>query len=219
MPNGSVDTTFNGTGVIVIKLGMADPEENEAISIALQKDGKVLVCGAYVAGKIVSSYITRYNASGELDSSFNGGRPVVIESPDFGMISASTISVRDSDGTIVVVGGAYDKWSSTPSTETPWIAVLNSSGSFSLVFNNGKPLFSRVVSSNSTWQNCAWQEDGDAIFVSGTVVARYLLSGQLDLSFNGKGWNSVRNSYRDMQLTNDKKLALVGQASLLRYLT
>lgn len=219
MPDGSVDKTFNGAGVLLIKLNGDNAEGNEAISIALQKDGAFLVCGAFVVGKTVSSYITRYKENGELDSSFNSGRPVIITDPNFGMIAAATISVRESDGEIVVVGTAYDKWSATPSSKTPWIAVLSTGGSFSHLFNNGKPLFAGALPADSWWRNCAWQEDGSAVLVSGSVVARYLLSGLLDPSFNDKGWNSHRNSYQDMVVTNDRKLVLIGQRSLLRYLT
>lgn len=217
MPDGSVDKTFNGTGVLLIELNGVNAESNEAISIALQKDGAFLVCGAFVVGTTVSSYVIRYNENGELDSSFNNGWPVIITDPDFEMTAAATLSVRESDGEIVVVGAAYEKWNATPSSETPWIAVLSTEGSFRPSFNNGTPLFARVLPAKSWWRNCAWQED--TILVSGSVVARYLLSGSLDTSFNEKGWNAHRNSYEDMVVTNDRKLVLIGQSSLLRYLT
>ena len=217
MPDGSVDKTFNGAGVLLIELNGENAESNEAISIALQKDGAFLVCGAFAVGTTVSSYVIRYKESGELDSSFNNGRPVIITDPEFVMTAAATLSVRESDGEIVVVGTAYEKGNPIPSSETPWIAVLSTGGSFSPSFNNGTPLFARVWPANSRWRNCAWQED--AILVSGSVVARYLLSGSLDTSFNDKGWNDHKNSYEDMVVTNDRKLVLIGQSSLLRYLT
>lgn len=217
MPDGSVDKTFNGAGVLLIELNGVNAESNEAISIALQKDGAFLVCGAFVVGTTVSSYVIRYKENGELDSSFNNGRPVIITDPGFEMTAAATLSVRESDGEIVVVGAAYEKWNATPSSETPWIAVLSTEGSFRPSFNNGTPLFARVLPAKSWWRNCAWQED--TILVSGSVVARYLLSGSLDTSFNEKGWNAHRNSYEDMVVTNDRKLVLIGQSSLLRYLT
>ncbi|MEJ5057298.1 MULTISPECIES: hypothetical protein [unclassified Pseudomonas] len=219
MPDGSVDKTFNGTGFIIVQLDLADPEDNEAISIALQKDGKFLLCGSFVVGETTSGFIVRYNDNGEVDRSFNNGQPVIIASPDFGMISATTLSVREQDGAIVVVGTAYDNWSVIPTTKTPWMAVLNTNGSFNLVFNNGRPLFAGVVPGKSLWRECAWQEDGNKILVAGSVVARYLSNGQLDLSFNGTGWNSQGDSYGEMVITNDKKLALIGQNSLVRYLT
>lgn len=86
------------------ELNGVNAESNEAISIALQKDGAFLVCGAFVVGTTVSSYVIRYKENGELDSSFNNGRPVIITDPGFEMTAAATLSVRESDGEIVVVG-------------------------------------------------------------------------------------------------------------------
>ncbi|BFT60334.1 hypothetical protein [Pseudomonas moorei] len=219
LPNGSIDKTFNGTGVLLIELNIDGAEDNEAISIALQKDGKILVCGSYLAESTVSGYIIRYEENGELDTTFNNGRQVVITNPNFKIIAAGTISVRESDNTILVVGTAYEAFSPIPSVSTPWIAVLDADGSFNILFNNSKPLFARVVPGDGSWRNSAWQEDGSAILVSGSVVARYLTSGLLDPSFNDTGWNSHKGSYKDMLVTSDRKLVVIGQRSLLRYLT
>ena len=219
LPDGSIDKTFNGTGVLLIKLNGDGAEDNEAISIALQKDGKILVCGSYLSESAISGYIIRYEENGEVDTAFNNGKRVVITNPYFKIIAAGTISVRESDNTVVVVGSAYEAFSSTPSASTPWIAVLDANGSFNLLFNNGEPLFARVLPGNGSWRNSAWQEDGSAILVSGSVVARYLLSGLLDPSFNDTGWNSLKGSYQDMLVTSDRKLVVIGQRSLLRYLT
>ncbi|MNU53668.1 hypothetical protein D3C71_427040 [compost metagenome] len=209
MPDGTFDKSFNNTGSLFVKLGGLD---NETISIALQSDGKILVFGGYYPNDSddLNAFVIRYMANGEEDSGFNGGKPAVINHGDLKNILAGTISIRESDGAILMVGSA-SKTYEPHLPYTPWIAVLNPNGSPNLLFNNGRPLFSSILEGGGLWQNCTWQED--KILVAGSVAARYLSTGSLDTSFNGKGWFDYKSSYHHMALTEDKKLVLIGYAA------
>ena len=86
MPNGSLDTTFNpGTGA-----------NNWVNSIALQTDGKIVIGGIFTNynGTLVS-HLTRLNADGSRDNSFNIGS---------GLNETVQCIVMPQDGTIVAGG-------------------------------------------------------------------------------------------------------------------
>lgn len=73
-PNGSRDTTFNGTGVVQTNFGFSLAE---AAGVTLQSDGKLVVGGhvTTVTGSNAASdfAVARYNTNGTADTSFNGG--------------------------------------------------------------------------------------------------------------------------------------------------
>ena len=68
--NGSLDTSFNGTGKAIIPVG-SDGWDN---SVTLQSDGKIVVAGSSrnIEGDLDFSLI-RLNANGSLDTTFNSG--------------------------------------------------------------------------------------------------------------------------------------------------
>lgn len=213
MPDGTFDKSFNETGFLLLNLENFNYSDNEIISIALQKDGKFLVFGScfmdHSSTANLNGFIIRYKEDGQVDSDFNHGRPVIVANPEFRSISAGAVSVRESNGAIVVVGFAYEG-DEFFSPQTSWIAVLKTNGSPNLEFNAGKPLFSNILLEGGLWRNCAWQEGSNAIIVTGSVAARYLPDGSLDPSFNGKGWFFHKSLYRHMTLTEDRKLVLMG---------
>jgi uncharacterized delta-60 repeat protein len=70
-PDGTLDSTFNGTGMVTISVGPSASGE----AVALQPDGKILVGGrTYVKGG-TEDVVARLNADGSLDTTFgNTGR-------------------------------------------------------------------------------------------------------------------------------------------------
>ena len=74
--DGSLDESFNGSGYVIVDIGATT---NTSYGIAVQADGKVLVCGAYQDGSGGNGvYLARLDAAGALDSEFNAGRAVLI---------------------------------------------------------------------------------------------------------------------------------------------
>ncbi|MDF2466241.1 MAG: hypothetical protein K0Q43_4476 [Ramlibacter sp.] len=71
--DGSLDTGFNDTGVLVTDIGNGTVDEG--LSVTVQPDGKIVVAGysAIVSNDPKPDFaMVRYNADGSLDTTFNG---------------------------------------------------------------------------------------------------------------------------------------------------
>lgn len=193
-PDGSPDETFNGTGAALIELEGFAFEYSSSDGIELQADGRMLVCGSFYSNDGQTAYVTRLTATGRVDPDFNGGLAVTVFSPS--LIRLRAMTVRESDGRVIAVGSAK------MARGEPWkglIVALNSTGSYNLPFNNGKPLFADFVSAGLSWEHCVTQANG-SIVVSGftgngfvtkelsILTARYLSDGSPDTTFNGTGF-------------------------------
>lgn len=218
--DGSTNKDFNGGFVIVELPGIAH-ESNNGSTVAIQADGKVLVGGNYFDENqdALGAYLMRFDAKGQVDTGFNGGHVVTI--PHSGWIDLRSITVRDSDGRIVAVGDARRDGGSNG-----LIVVLNTGGSFNLVFNDGKPLFSGFVSQGLSWGRSASQRDGSIIVAGSTgngfvteslsaITARYRVDGSLDPAFNGKGYavfneEHVFEGMHDLTVMADGRVVICG---------
>jgi uncharacterized delta-60 repeat protein len=71
--NGSLDTTFNGSGFVVTTY--AGNNKSRATAVAVQADGKIVVIGDNDASASAGRFFTivRYNANGALDANFGSG--------------------------------------------------------------------------------------------------------------------------------------------------
>jgi uncharacterized delta-60 repeat protein len=96
-PNGSVDTTFDGDGIVTTQMLQTG---SVVVSIALLADGRI------VAGGSTNSHfgVVRYNPDGSLDTSFDGDGKV-ITSVLSGSDSLYDIAVQ-ADGRVVAAGYA-----------------------------------------------------------------------------------------------------------------
>src|SRR5207237_10071904 len=66
--NGSLDTSFNGTGKVTTNFGGDGNAEGRSVTV--QTDGKIVVAGYATAGGVEKFALARYNADGTLDTSF-----------------------------------------------------------------------------------------------------------------------------------------------------
>jgi uncharacterized delta-60 repeat protein len=183
LANGSLDQSFNGAGYVSVDVGATS---STAGAIAVQADGKVLVCGSFQNGETGSGvFLARLDAAGKLDKEFNNGQAKLLFNED-GERSLKAISVRGSDGRIVAVGDAWQE-----NVHGGLVVVLTASGAANLVFNNGQPLFSPLLPDGLTWWHTS-QLDGSIIVVgagdSAVMTARFLAEGKLDTAFNGIGY-------------------------------
>ena len=71
-PNGSLDLTFDGDGIVLTQLGTGWVT---ASSVALQSDGKIIVAGSfdYYMYDFPQLAVVRYNSNGTLDLPFGEG--------------------------------------------------------------------------------------------------------------------------------------------------
>ena len=96
-PNGSLDTTFNGSGIVLTPVGRAN-------SVAIQADGKIIAAGGVISGS--SFTLVRYNADGSLDTSFNGTG--IVSTPARNSWGGASDLAIQTDVKIVAVGYSVD---------------------------------------------------------------------------------------------------------------
>jgi len=105
-PDGTLDATFGTGGRVITDFGPGAYGQ-EAVGVALQADGKIVIAGSVtpdaVASSSGSSAIVRYDANGMLDASFGTNGKVLRESTSFLMMKQM---VLQPDGDIVTVGTA-----------------------------------------------------------------------------------------------------------------
>lgn len=216
--DASLDKSFNEKGFVLVEPTGISYDTIEAMGVAVQNDGKVLISGRYTRGELgnENAFITRYGADGKIDETFNAGEPVSIAKRS----SLGSISVRESDGRIVAVGS----WGNL---DHGLIVVLNPNGSNNLVFNNGQPLVTDLAVHGHTWSKQSTGTDG-AITVYGfgganfgqnltSVTARYRADGSLDQTFNGKGFNLYSGTgesqyLRGVSIMPDERIVIGGAA-------
>jgi uncharacterized delta-60 repeat protein len=185
--NGSLDTSFNGTGKVTTNFGGDGNAEGQ--SVAVQTDGKIVVVGYATAGGVEKFALARYNADGTLDTSFGGSGRVMTA---FGITGSIATGVAlQKDGKIVVAGYAV-KNSGTGYDFA--CARFNTDGKVDQSFGDGGKIMTSVGQGDGKANSLAVQ-DGK-IIVAGSayvgddsefVVVRYDTSGKLDMSFNAAG--------------------------------
>ena len=98
-PDGALDPTFNGTGVVTTSISGGDA----AIAIALQPDGKIVAVGHRVANDTEQYFaMARYDSDGQLDTTFNQtGIVTTTDSPT--LETAFAVAIQPDDKIVVVL--------------------------------------------------------------------------------------------------------------------
>ena len=185
--NGSLDTSFNGTGKVTTDFG--DDGNAEGRSVAVQTDGKIVVVGYASAGSTEKFALARYNADGTLDTSFGGTGRVMTAVGITGSI-ASGVALQK-DGKIVVAGYAVKN----SGTGYDFACVrYNTDGNVDQSFGDGGKIMTSVGQGDGKANSLAVQDGkiivGGSAYVgddSEFAVVRYDASGKLDMSFNAAG--------------------------------
>ena len=102
--NGSLDTSFNGTGKVVTTFGGDGDAEGQGV--AAQSDGKTVVVGYATVGGVQRFAVERYKTDGALDTSF-GGTGRVLTAVGISGSNATGVALQK-DGKIVVAGYAVN---------------------------------------------------------------------------------------------------------------
>ncbi len=184
--DGTVDASFTaGTGADFL-----------VYTIAIQPDGKILIGGEFTNydGNI-ANYITRLNADGTKDASFNGTGANG---------SVYTIAIQP-DGKILI-GGQFTTYNGSTANR---ITRLNADGTLDAGFTG--------TGANNTVNTIAMQPDGKILAGGGFTtyngsaanrITRLNADGTLDASFNtGTGANSTVNT---IALQPDGKILIGG---------
>jgi uncharacterized delta-60 repeat protein len=187
--NGSLDTTFdgetgnNGNGIVTTDVGN-NLDYDEAKSVTVQTDGKIIVAGRIYLGGPNDFAIARYNSDGSLDTTFStdGKTTTDMDLNDY----AESVAVQ-SDGKIVAAG-----W-----TNVKDFAVVryNTNGTLDTTFDTDGKLTTVVSNEEARLDAIAMQPNGQIVIVGyggfdgsdDFAVARYNVNGTLDTTFDTDG--------------------------------
>jgi len=209
--DGSLDSTFNLTGKVKTAIG----NSSEALSIALQTDGKIVVAGYSSQSGAVDVALARYNTDGSLDLSFDGDGKVVTDISGF-LDRAYSVDIQN-DGRIVVAGVSYDSLNSN------FLGMRYlSNGTLDSSFGGDGIVTSDIASYNESARSLKIQNDGK-IFVAGlsyigntsfVVLLCYQSNGSFEPSFDTDGivTTNIGSSCEGnaVALQNDGKIIVAG---------
>ncbi len=170
--NGSLDTTFNGTGKVTTPIGSGS---DLGLNVTVQADGKILMVGqSSTAGNNFAA--VRYNTNGSLDTTFNGTGKV---EANFGGSSddrGAAIAVQ-TDGKIVLAG----------------TSTINGNHDFALArFSSTGTLDTQFNTSHTLGGTIAYTENAAAVVLDSNVT---IFDAELSAlnNFNGATLTLSRN--------------------------
>ncbi len=198
-PAGTLDTTFNGTGILVVRFN----DVNEAANaVVIQPDGKIVI-GGFLNNFVKNDYLMmRFEANGMIDTTFGSGGLVITS------INSSNNNIRSlalqNDGKILAGG-------------TNAMVRYRTDGSLDESFgNNG------IVNTTLQVTKLLLLNDGKILITgssgSNPAVSRYNSNGTLDTSFNGTGTataNLANNTClgNSLAVQSDNKIVVGGSCS------
>ena len=192
---GDLDPTFGVGGMLMTDISRSTDIAN---AVAVQADGKLVLVGQTYKNNDFSGedfVVTRYNTDGTLDTTFGRGGKVRTDFPGLAAVPSSV--VIQSDGKIVVAGGAFPLFTFLGNFE---LVRYNPNGSLDRSFGNGG-IVTTTFPEGSYAFDVALQPDGK-IIAAGTVfvdfnpgdisdtdfaLARYNSDGSLDTTFGNGG--------------------------------
>lgn len=212
-PNGTLDDTFNGNGILTTNMGTG--EDGFGNSVLIQPDGKIVVAGTSSNDNGSSRIaVVRYTSVGNLDNSF-GPNGIVKTFIGDGFASGKSVALQ-TDGKLVVAG--YDDWDFA-------LVRYNEDGSLDATFDSDGIVISDLFSDERGY-SCVIQQDGK-ILVAGTVfngqfdtyvfvVARYISGLNLGvISFSSQDHGLLiypnplkENAIIEYTLTNDETISI-----------
>ena len=220
---GTLDATWAtssplGAGKLITPIGSGNDQAN---SITLQPDGKVLLAGNCINGATVDFCAVRYLANGTLDTTWNGTGKVSTPIGTGGDASANAMTLQP-DGKVLLAGpcwnGTYDDfcaarylangtlditWNGTGKVITAFGGGVGGTANAMTLQPDGKVLLAGICANFSSPNFCA---------------ARYLANGSLDTTWNstGKIITFIGSGYANassMTLQPDGKVLLAGSCS------
>ena len=213
--DGSLDATFDGDGKVTTD--MVSGQQEEALGVAIQGDGKIVVVGYTGAGNPKNFGLARYNVDGSLDTTFGTGGRIVSGVAGY----AHAVAIQP-DGRIVVVGEVAVSGQSGDFSDFA-VARYDVDGSLDASFGAGGHLTTDIGDGTNTARNVVVLANG-SIVVSGepigsfagsdhTDVVRYDESGVPDPGFGSAGVLTLAGARvgEGLAVQDDGKLVLVGE--------
>jgi len=212
---GALDTNFGGTGKVTTALSSVGHSYGTAT--AIQSDGKILAAGYAYFGNDVDFAVSRYNADGSLDLTFDQDGMVAT---DIGDINDFCYSVAiQNDGKIVLVGG-------TENFSKIAVVRYNSNGTIDTTFDLDGILIATLPSISAQGFATAIQSDDKILIAAQSFnganadfsVVRINPDGSFDSTFDSDGVAIIDLIGDDllyaMALQTDGKIVVAGTSSM-----
>ncbi len=212
--NGTLDTTFNGTGKATADFGAHDLGH----SVAVHGDGRIVVAGYSTNESKKQCALACFKANGNLDTSFNGTGKVTTNFGGDGDAEGQGVATQ-SDGKTVVVG-----YATVAGVQRFAVERYKTDGALDTSFGGTGRVLTAVGISGSNAAGVALQKDGK-IVVAGYAVnnsgrvydfacLRYNADGSLDQSFgdHGKVTTDVGDGKASSLAVQDNKIIVAGSA-------
>ncbi|MEP6467669.1 MAG: T9SS type A sorting domain-containing protein, partial [Parafilimonas sp.] len=214
LPGGQLDNSFGNNGKVVINFGY---DIQEARSVVIQSDGKIVVAGYGETGMFDENYdvvAARLTTNGKLDSTFGNNGKVLL---DFGTDETGNSVCLQQDGKIII-GGIYNN--------SDFLTVrLKTNGSLDSTYgNNGKVI--STFNQLSSIASVAAQSDGKIVAggikggsISMFVIARYNSNGSNDITFGTGGfvytdYGANADEISKIIIQPDQKIIAIGGTGL-----
>ena len=176
--DGSLDITFGAGGIATIPIG-------QALSVAVQNDGKILAAGVAIHLDSNNAVIVRLNTDGSLDNTF-GTQGMIIGSANSNFNSV----ILQKDGKIIAAGGIGNE-------NHYGVALVRyiENGDLDTSFGNKGIVTTFIDSLNSDAHSIKLRTDGKIIVSGGfsdnenygLVVIQYNTDGSIDNNFGTNG--------------------------------
>ncbi|WP_291116837.1 T9SS type A sorting domain-containing protein [Flavobacterium sp. UBA6135] len=212
--DGSLDTSFGTNGIVTndIQIGSDD----EAFSVAIQADGKIVLAGYSDNGSNKSAALIRLNTNGTIDTGFGTSGKVLTDFITNRGDEIKVVKIHGLTGNIVVGGTS----SATSTNSQAVIARYNSSGVLDTTFNttgivllpnaSGSGTYYYViedlaVKSNGKISAVGWINQQGLQWSANHYACRLNSNGTLDTSFSSDGLIVTNGGYNG----DDKSFSIV----------
>jgi uncharacterized delta-60 repeat protein len=182
--NGNIDKSFGNKGLVITEISN---EKDEGESVAIQRDGKIVVVGATDHKPTTDIVLVRYNENGSIDYSF-GINGIVITDIKSSMDIGKSLVIQD-DGKIIVSGFTHiiNKFFMT-------LLRYDTNGDLDTTFGESGIVITEINGRRGK-MDMAIQNDGKIILVGPSevedshhfTVLRFNNNGSLDQSFGRNG--------------------------------
>jgi len=192
--SGALDPTFGTDGRVRTDFG---GRFDEALAVAVQPDGRVVVAGNSSDANGSDMAVARYNSDGLLDTSFEGDGMALV---DFGDEASARAVALQPDGRVVLAGWVSHPVGGGCCVSDFALVRLTSVGALDSSFDGDGRVVTDFLAGADNGHDVAQavqvQADGRIVAagagVAGVVsvdfaVARYLADGSLDLTFSDDG--------------------------------
>ena len=222
--DGTLDPTFGTGGAVRTDFG---GRFDEALAVAVQADGRIVVAGNSSDAGGYDMAVARYNSDGTLDTSFDGDGTALV---DFGSESSARAVALQPDGKVVLAGSVTHPVGAGCCVSDFALARLTSAGVLDSSFDGDGRVITDFLAGADNGHDAAQavlvQSDGRIVAAGGGVaggasvdfaVARYLADGSLDPTFSNDGLAATDfvgyfDEIRDLAVDTGGRLVAGGQS-------